>query len=84
MPSGVDPQYRYGQAKTEESLSQVLSDQQALAWRAHQLWQRDAAAAGLHSQEATALLQHLRRVDPDLSSPRWRTYVPCWTNSSTS
>ena len=67
MPSGVDPQYPYGQAETEASLDQVLSDQQALAWRAHQLWQRDAAAAGLHSQEATALLQHLRRVDPDLS-----------------
>ena len=31
------------------------------------MWQRDAAAAGLHSQEAFALLQHLRRVDPDLS-----------------
>ena len=67
MPSSVDPQYPYGQAETEASLDQVLSDQQALAWRAHQLWQRDAAAAGLHSQEATALLQHLRRVDPDLS-----------------
>ena len=67
MPSGVDPQYPYGQAETEASLAQVLSDQQALSWRAHQLWQRDAAAAGLHSQEATALLQHLRRVDPDLS-----------------
>ena len=57
----------YGLAETEASLDQVLSEQQALAWRAHQLWQRDAAAAGLHSQEATALLQHLRRVDPDLS-----------------
>ena len=68
MPSGVDPQYPYGQAETEESPSQVLSDQQALAWRAHQLWQRDAAAAGLHSQEVTALLQHLWRVDRDLSS----------------
>ena len=67
MPSGVDPQYPYRQAETEASLDHVLSDQQALAWRAHQLWQRDAAAAGLHSQEATALLQHLRRVDPDLS-----------------
>ena len=64
MPSGVDPQYPYGQAETEASFDQVLSDQQALAWRAHQLWQRDAT--GLHSQEATALLQHLR-VDPDLS-----------------
>ena len=48
-------------------MDQVFSDQQALAWRAHQLWQRDAAAAGLHSQEATALLHHLRRADPDLS-----------------
>ena len=67
MPSGVDPQHPYGQAETEASVAQVLSDQQALAWRAHELWQRDAAAAGLHSQEATALLQHLRRVDPDLS-----------------
>ena len=67
MPLGMDPQYPYGQAETEASLAQVLSDQQALAWRAHELWQRDAAAAGLHSQEATALLQHLRRVDPDLS-----------------
>ena len=68
MPSGVDPQYPYGQAETKASLAQVLLDQQALAWRAHELWQRDAAAARLHSQEATALLQHLRRVDPDLSS----------------
>ena len=70
MPSGVDPQYPYGQAGTEASLAQVLSDQQALAWRAHGLWQRDAAAVGLHSHEATALLQHLRRVDPDLD-PRF-------------
>ena len=67
MPSGMDQQYLYGQAETEASLAQILSDQQALAWRAHELWQRDAVAAGLHSQEVTALLQHLRRVDPDLS-----------------
>ena len=67
MPSGMDQQYPYGQAETEASLAQVLSDQQALAWRAHELWQRDAAADGLHSQAATALLQHLRRVDPNLS-----------------
>ena len=67
MPSGMDPQYPYGQAETEASLAQVLSDQQALAWRAHELWQRDAVTAGLHSQEAAALLRHLRRVDPDLS-----------------
>ena len=44
MPSGMDQQYPYGQAETEASLAQVLSDQQALAWRAHELWQRDAAA----------------------------------------
>ena len=44
-----------------------LSDQQALAWRAHELWKRDAAAAGLHSWEAAALLQHFRQVDPDFS-----------------
>ena len=37
MPSGVDPQYPYEQAETEASLAQVLSDQEALAWRAHQL-----------------------------------------------
>ena len=67
MPSGMDQQYPYGQAETEASLAHVLSDQQALAWRAHELWQRDAAAAGLRSQEATTLLQHLPRVDPDLS-----------------
>ena len=35
MPSGMDPQYPYGQAETEASLSQVVSDQQALAWRTH-------------------------------------------------
>ena len=35
MPSGVDPQYPYRQAETEASLAQVLSDQQALGWRAH-------------------------------------------------
>ena len=63
----MDPQYPYGQAETEASLAQVLLDQQALAWRAHELWQWDAATAGLHSQEAAALLRHLRHVDPDLS-----------------
>ena len=67
MTSGMDPQYPYGQAETEASLAQVLSDQQALAWRAHELWQRDAATAGLRSQEAAALLRHLRQVDPGLS-----------------
>ena len=59
MPSGVDPQYPYGQAETEASLARVHSNQQALAWRAHEL--------GLHSKEAAALLRHLRQVDPDLS-----------------
>ena len=67
MPSGMDLQYPYGQAETAASLSHILSDQQALAWRAHELWKRDAAAAGLHSREAAALLQHLRQVDPGLS-----------------
>ena len=67
MPSGIDPQYPYGQADTEASLAQVLSDEQALAWRAHELWQRDAPGAGLHSLEAAALLRHLWRVDADLS-----------------
>ena len=67
MPSGMYPQYPYGQAETEASLAQVLSDQHALAWRTHELWKRDAAAAGLHSREAAALLQHLLWVDPDLS-----------------
>ena len=38
-----------------------------MAWRAHELWQRDAATAGLDSQEADGLLRHLRQVDPDLS-----------------
>ena len=66
MPSGMDSQYPYGQAETEASQSQVLSDQQALAWCAHEQWKRDAAAAGLHSREVAALLQHLRQVDPDL------------------
>ena len=67
MPSGIDPQYPYGQAEAEASLAQVLSDQPALAWLAHELLQREAATAGLHSQEAAALLRHLRQVDPDLS-----------------
>ena len=56
MPSGTDPQHPYGQVETEASLSQVLTDQQALAWRAHVPWKRDA------------LLQHLRHVDLRLSS----------------
>ena len=60
ITSGMDPRYPYGQAETEASLAKVLSDQQALAWRAHELWQRDAAMAGLHSQEAAALLRHPR------------------------
>ena len=60
MPLSMDPQYLYGQAETEASLSRVLSDQQALPWRAHELWKRDAAGAELHSGEAGTLLQHLR------------------------
>ena len=63
----MDPQHPYGEAETEASPAHVLLDRQALAWRAHELWKRDAAAAGLHSREAAALLQHLRQVDPDLS-----------------
>ena len=51
----------------EASLSQVLTDQQALAWRAHELWKRDAAGVGLYSREAATPLQHLRQVDPGLS-----------------
>ena len=66
MPSGMDPQYPYGQAETEASLAQVLSDQQALARRAHEMWHRDAATAGLHPREAAALLRHLQQVDPEL------------------
>ena len=67
MPSGIDPQYPYGQAETEASLARVLSDQRARAWQAHELWQRDAATARLHSRRAAALLRHLRQVDPNLS-----------------
>ena len=52
---------------TEASLSQVLTDQQALAWRGHELWKRYAASVGLASMEATALLQHLQQLDHDLS-----------------
>ena len=48
-------------------MAKVLSGQRALAWHAHEMWKRDAAAAGLHSQETAALLRHLRQVDPDLS-----------------
>ena len=46
MPSGMDPQYPYGQADTEASLSQVLTDQWALALRARELWRRDAVGQG--------------------------------------
>ena len=67
MPSGVDPQYLYGQAETKASLSHILTDQHALAWRAHEVWKRDAAGARLNIREATALLQHLRQVDPGSS-----------------
>ena len=41
MPSRKDPQYPYGQADIEASLSQLLTDQQALSWRARELWRRD-------------------------------------------
>ena len=67
MPSGMEPQYLYGQVETEASLSQVLSDQKALAWRAHELGKRDALEAGLQSWEGSALLRNLQQVDPDLS-----------------
>ena len=63
----MDPQYPYGQAETEAGLSQILTDQQAFAGRAHKLWKRDAEGAGLASREATALLRHLRQVDPNFS-----------------
>ena len=84
MLSAMDPQYPYGQAETEASLAKVLSDQRALAWRAHELWQRDAAAAGLHSKEAAAFLWHLRQVDPDLSPATVEACTLLWTGSSTS
>ena len=67
MPSGLDAQYPYGQANTEASLSQVLTDQQALSWRARELWRRDVEGVGLASTEAAALLPHLRLVDPKMS-----------------
>ena len=66
MPSGMDLQYPY-RRKRRRLRPTSSRNQKALAWRAHELWQRDAATAGLHSQEAAALLRHLRRVDPDLS-----------------
>ena len=65
MPLGMDPHYPYGQAQTEASLSKALTDQQALVWRAHELWKRDAAGTVLAWREAFAQLQHLRHVDPD-------------------
>ena len=80
MPPGMDQQYPYGRAETEASLSQVLSDQHALAGRAHELWKRDATAAGLHSREAAALLKHLRQVDPDL----FPATMLLWSSSSSS
>ena len=67
MPSGMDPQYSYEQAETEASLSQVLTNQQSLAWHTHELGKRDAAGARLASRKPTALLQHLGQVDPGLS-----------------
>ena len=67
MPSSMDPQYPYGQADTEASLSQVLTNQQALSWRATELRRRDAEGARLASKKAAAPLQHLRQVDPELS-----------------
>ena len=47
MPSGLDPQCPYGQADTKASLSQVLTDQQALSWPARDLWRWHAEGAGL-------------------------------------
>ena len=67
MPSGMDLQCLYGQRETEASLSEVLTDQQALAWRAQELWRRDVEGARLAPREAAALLQHLQQVDPDLA-----------------
>ena len=56
MPSGMDPLYPYGHVDTKASLPQALADQQALSWRARELWRRDADEAGLASKEATSLL----------------------------
>ena len=67
MPSGMEPQYPYEQADTKASCSRVLTDQQALSWRAREVWRRDAEGARLASREAAALLQHLRQVNPELS-----------------
>ena len=78
MPSGMDPQYRYWQVETEASLSQVLTDQQALAWRAHELGKRHAAGEGLPSREATALLQHLLQVQPGLSPATMEDLRAAW------
>ena len=67
MPSSVDPQHPYGQAEAEACLSQVLTDKQELSWRARDLWSRDADETGFASREATSLVQHLWRLDPDQS-----------------
>ena len=87
MPSGTDPQYPYGQAETEASLARDLSDQQALAWRAHELWQRDAATAGIHSREAAALLRAPPTGGPRLVPGHRAGPARCtswWTGSSSS
>ena len=47
MPLGLDPQYPYGQGDTEASLSQVLTEKEALSWRAWELLRQDAEGARL-------------------------------------
>ena len=59
MPAGLDPQHTYGQVDTEASQSEEIMDQQALLWRARELWRRDAEGAPFASREAATLLQHL-------------------------
>ena len=84
MPSGVDPQYPYGQAETEESLSQVPSDQQA--WPGAPIGCGNGTRRRPDSTPRRQLPCYSRSGGwtPTYPPPRWRTYVPRWTNSSTS
>ena len=82
MPSGVDPQYPYGQAETEASLAQVLSDQKALAWRARGNGTRRRPDST--PRKRLPCYSTSGTWTPTYPPLRWRTYVPRWTNSSSS
>ena len=81
MPSCMDPHYTYRPADTEASLSQVLTDQQALSWRARSCRNKTERGQGWPPEKQPPYCSTSGRWNPTWPPPPWRTCAMLWTNS---